>query len=70
MIGEKIIVRADFYPDGSIIPLGITCNGDSMYIDKITRIDKNIMNNKTMYFCVSGCNEFILVYKNGLWFKQ
>ena len=41
MCNKKIIVRVDFYPNGEIIPLGITDSiGNSHYIDKIIRIEK------------------------------
>ena len=63
---KKIIVRADFYPGGEIIPLGITdAIGNSQYIDKIIRIEKE--NNQMRYICLSSKKKIILIYRNGVW---
>ena len=38
---SKYIVRADFYPNGAIIPLGITDeHGSTLYIDKVIRSER------------------------------
>lgn len=67
MVDRKIIIRADFYPSGEIIPLGITNSlGDSWYIDKIIKIEKRGLN-EISYICLCSNKQIILTYKNGVW---
>lgn len=67
MCNKKIIVRVDFYPNGEIIPLGITDSiGNSHYIDKIIRIEKR-RRDEINYICLCSNKQIILTYKNGVW---
>ena len=64
------IVRADFYPNGYILPLGITDNsGRSIYINKITKMKKRISTSgdEYVFYCESKDKSFVLRFKNFLW---
>lgn len=69
---NNIIVRADFYPDGSIIPLCITFeNGISMYIHQIKETEKIVGKSGSWeynYHCFLKDKEFFLSYKNNMWY--
>ncbi|MBE6808004.1 MAG: hypothetical protein E7524_00890 [Ruminococcaceae bacterium] len=61
------IVRADFYPDGNILPLGITNKkGKTFFIRKIIE-KKYISPNEYKFKCVADEKEFILVFKENKW---
>jgi hypothetical protein len=53
MYEKNIIVRADYYPNGEIIPLCVTfSNGESFFFDSITNIEKDFETNKVLYYCL------------------
>lgn len=63
----KYIVRADYYPNGEIIPLGITdCHGNSLYVrEVITTICEE---NSCRFNCrMSDDREITLVLSNNKW---
>ena len=64
---KSYIVRVDFYPDGRIIPLGITDNqGNTTFIQKSELVFSN--GNGTQYFeCITKNMQFSLEFKNGKW---
>lgn len=64
---NSYIVRADHYPDGCIIPLGVTdSSGKTMYIDRV--IDINTDNSKRIkYLCKTKEKMFVLTYVNSKW---
>ena len=65
------IVRADFYPNGDIIPLGITnLKGETQFIEKIITIEKSIVDKKTKYVCESRNNIMLLILKDGRWYRE
>lgn len=64
----EYIVRADYYPDGEIIPLGITdCHGNSMFVNKIIetiRTDDNVIRIK----CSTNAGElFMFSFAHDRW---
>lgn len=64
---EKYIVRADFYPNGRIIPLGITDEtGNTMFVNKIkdNRINSK---NEFEFDCIIDEIDMLLIFKNGKW---
>ena len=65
-MNKRIIVRADHYPDGYIMPLGFTdSSGKTIYIDRV--LDINIDNSRIMYRCISKEKEYNLFYSNCKW---
>ena len=68
MPGEMVTVRADFYPNGEIIPLGITyTEGNSRYIDKVIKVEKNITKKETRFYCLSNGLPIELVFNIRGW---
>lgn len=70
-MNNKYIVRADFYPNGDIVPLGITDDvGNSVYIKKIVKVERE--NNKNgyvlTYYCICSAGDYILKYGNNEWY--
>lgn len=64
----EYIVRADFYPNGEIIPLGITdCHGNSIYVNKITKTTRTKENNIRFKCSVSGGRVFFLSFVKNKW---
>lgn len=66
-MSQQYIVRADFYPDGTIIPLGITDEyGKTTFIQKIK---KTIRISSTEYKieCIANGKNVILLLKNNSW---
>lgn len=64
----EYIVRADFYPNGEIIPLGITdCHGNSLYVNKITETVKTKENNIRFKCTSSGGRVFSLSFVKNKW---
>lgn len=65
---KSFIVRADFYPSGEIIPLGITdSHGDTAFMQKSKEVF--IGGNHTKCFeCVTKMDQFFLKFKNGKWY--
>lgn len=68
---DDIIVRVDYYPDGQIIPLGITySSGESIYINRVLSVTKDLSSMTTTFRCKSKDEEFNLIYANFKWFKE
>lgn len=66
--GMKYIVRADFYPSGEIIPLGITDNQGYSHYLKIVKMNKNVENGARNFECVSTSGKkFVLALSNNRW---
>ena len=65
---SNYIVRADFYPNGDILPLGITdCSGDSMIIQSA----KPIFGDKKRYICTTfDGKQMLIAFENGRWFVE
>ena len=62
------IVRADYYPNGKIVPLGITdCQGNSRYFCATKEIGKGL-ENLYCYECEMGKGEKVLLrLSNNKW---
>lgn len=66
-MNTEYIVRADFYPDGKIIPLGITnSQGKTSYIQHIIT-SLRVYPNEYRIKCVSDGKVISLIFKNGYW---
>lgn len=64
----EYIVRADFYPNGEIIPLGITdCHGNSIFVSRVIKVIKITENNIYFKCSVSGNRELFLSFAGGKW---
>ena len=64
---DDYIVRADFYPNGEVIPLGITDNyGRSFYVTRIIQIQR-IGINEIAIECIIDSKHYILSLKNNIW---
>jgi hypothetical protein len=62
------IVRADFYPNGDIIPLGITdCNGNSIFVNKVTETTRTKENSIRFKCSASGGRVFLLSFVKNRW---
>ena len=71
MYDNKIIVRADYYPSGEIIPLCVTLpSGESVFLDAITTIENDFETNKVLYHCLAKGNTIILSRQNNTWFVE
>lgn len=65
---EEYIVRADFYPDGEIIPLGITdCQGNTIYVKKSKMVFSNGKDARR-FECVAESRHFSLEFRNSKWY--
>lgn len=64
---SSYIVRADHYPNGEIIPLGITnLHGETLYIDRV--IENKKVDSCTYFFhCKSKEKDFFMTYHNNKW---
>ncbi len=64
---KKHIVRADFYPNGQIIPLGVTDDsGKTSYVNKVLSINyKNT--GEEIIRCIIKNRKHTLVLKNNKW---
>ncbi len=62
------IVRADYYPSGEVIPLGITDrNGNTLYL-KETEISASTGINNFRFVCLTSSNKkIILIFSEGKW---
>lgn len=66
-MNNKCIVRADFYPDGSINPLGITDKfGNTTYIKRVKKTIK-VDDSEYIFECITDKKEIKLHFKNNLW---
>ena len=64
----EYIVRADFYPNGEIIPLGITdCHGNSIFVNRITETVRIKENNIRFKCSASGSRVFLLSFVESKW---
>lgn len=67
-------VRADFYADGSIVPIGITYpNGHSKFINTIVQTYQNLSANGKIeyhFLCCAGKDTFWLAFSDGKWLLQ
>ena len=64
----EYIVRADFYPNGEIIPLGITdCHGNSIFVNRVIKVIK-IAENNIHFKCSASENRVLfLSFAGGKW---
>ena len=67
MMEKEYIVRADFYPNGKIMPLGITkSNGETIYIQKsIETISES--SNQVEFICFTEKGQYKLLLKKNKW---
>ena len=64
----EYIVRADFYPNGEIIPLGITdCYGNSMFVNRVIETTRIKENNIRFKCSVSGGGVCFLSFVKNKW---
>lgn len=61
------IIRADFYPNGEVVPLGLTDKyGNSLYVQKAKRIKKG--GDKDCCFeCLANGERFLLTFRGDKW---
>ena len=68
---KNIIVRADYYPNGEIIPLSVTfLGGKSYFVDAIINIENNFETNKVFYYCLVKDKKIILSRQKNTWFVE
>jgi hypothetical protein len=61
------IIRADFYPNGEVVPLGLTDNhGNSLYVQKAKRI-KHGSDEYSYFECLADGKRFLLTFKGVEW---
>lgn len=67
----EYIVRADFYPNGEIIPLGITdCYGNSLFVGRVIKVIK-ITENNIHFKCSANENKVLLLsFVGGKWIVE
>lgn len=66
-MNKSYIVRADFYPDGSIIPIGLTdSSGNTLWVQKITK-RSYIGTCDYQFECVANGRDITLLLKNNHW---
>lgn len=64
----EYIVRADFYPNGKIIPLEITdCHGNSIFVNRIIETIRVKENNIRFKCSVIGGKVFFLSFAESKW---
>ena len=63
------IVRADYYPNGKMIPLAITdCHGISLYV---RRIEKIVADGEMRYVCsMSNYERYSIVFRENTWYVK
>lgn len=66
-VNNKYIVRADFYPDGNVIPIGLTdSSGNTLWIQKIKK--KSYIGTSDYQFeCVANGRNITLLLKDNHW---
>ena len=69
---EKInVVRADFYSNGAIVPLGITDSlGNTKYINRILKTERRTSRKGSIelrFVCKISEEIIILFFRNGQW---
>ena len=62
------IVRADYYPNGEVVPLGITDGqGNSLFLKKI-KAYRELEDNSLSFECLTNSNQtVILSFIDGKW---
>lgn len=66
-MSNKYIVRADFYPDGSVVPLGLTNEqGKTLYVKRINKISVVGMD-EYEFDCIADETNFVLFLKDNKW---
>ncbi len=66
-MNQKYIVRADFYPDGTVVPLGLTNeDGNTLYVKKIRKIDV-LGPGEYKIYCIADKTPFVLLFKDNKW---
>lgn len=64
---EKHIVRADFYPNGQIIPLGFTDDsGKTFYVNRILSVSYK-KTGEEIVRCIISNRKHTFVLKNNKW---
>ena len=65
----QYVVRADYYSDGTIVPLGITITNKSYFINIIKSTRRYYKDGEivTEFICESNEIKFILQYIHGKW---
>ena len=70
-MSKYYIVRADFYPDGNIIPLGITDkSGKTIFIDQVQKMERKSFGPKQyeyIFSCLVSKKEVILRFIDNKW---
>ena len=67
---KGFIVRADFYPNGEIVPLGITDGqGDTVFIQQSKDAFSDEVGTKR-FECVTKAGKLCLEFRNGKWYVQ
>ena len=64
---QNYTVRADFYPDGSVLPIGLTDNnGETIYLESVQRL---VESNKEdlLFHCTANGETIVLVFSNRMW---
>lgn len=66
---ENIVVRADYYSDGNILPISVTYNGRTYPISKICDIETKMdMNEIQIHFtCYLNNKKILLIKKKNSW---
>ena len=68
MMEKEYIVRADFYPNGKIMPLGITkSSGETIYIKKSIE-NKSEFSNQVEFICFTEKGQYKLLFKKNKWY--
>lgn len=63
---SNLIVRADYYNDGTIIPISVFYNNRTYSIDNIVRRIKT-SNNQYKFICLSDGIEVVLTFNYNIW---
>ena len=70
-MNNRYIVRADYYPDGNIIPLGINdLSGTTFYIEQVCSVKKKISATGQLVYkfvCIADKKKITLLFKNNKW---
>lgn len=67
---QNYVIRADYYDNGSVVPLAVTIGTHSYFISRITSNTKEFDGNtaKTIITCESGSDMcFWLCFSSGKW---
>ncbi len=64
---SNIIVRADYYPNGKIIPISITFNQKTYFIKSCVETNKNSSDSNKKYLCNTINGNVVLIFLEGKW---